>query len=63
MQEKIQDKSECLKRAAEIRRFARETADSRSPLNDAGSRWPSRSNKTTRDRVRWPVVSPHPLID
>jgi hypothetical protein len=28
MQEKIQDKLECLKRAAEIRRFARETADS-----------------------------------
>jgi hypothetical protein len=28
MKEKLQDKSECLKRAAEVRRFARETGDS-----------------------------------
>ena len=28
MKEKPQDKSECLKRAAEARRFARETGDS-----------------------------------
>jgi hypothetical protein len=27
MNEKLQDKSECLKRAAEARRFARETGD------------------------------------
>ena len=27
MQEKVHDKSECLKRAAEVRRFARESGD------------------------------------
>jgi hypothetical protein len=43
MQKQVQDKSECLKRAAEARRFARETRDSaeKADLFSVERRWRS----------------------
>jgi hypothetical protein len=50
MKEKPQDKSECLKRAAEVRRFPERPAIRRrkqtcSPLSDDGACWASRRKK------------------
>jgi hypothetical protein len=55
MKEKPQDKSECLKRAAEVRRFARETGDpaEKADLFSVERRWRMLGEPSEEEMESW----------